>query len=80
MLISVFFLTVGLPISEFSDNVTALSTVTFSPEYSYPGVSPVGVVTVVSVMVPSSKRNVVISFLSSIKIIESASIYVLHLY
>ena len=74
-----YFLTVGFPISEFADNVTASSTLILFPEYSYPGVSPVGVVTVVAVMVPSSKRKVVTSFLSSNNIIESAIINVLHL-
>ena len=48
---AVYFLTVGFPISELSDKVTASSTLTLSPAYSYPGVSPVGVVTVVAVMV-----------------------------
>ena len=32
---SVNFLTVGLPISEFSDNVTAPSTLILSPAYSH---------------------------------------------
>jgi len=44
-----------------------------TPGYEYSGVKvKVGVVTVVSVMVPSSNRKVVTSFLSSSKIIESA--------
>ena len=49
---AVYFLTVGFPISELADNVTASSTLILFPAYSYPGVSPVGVVTVVAVIVP----------------------------
>ncbi len=75
---SVYFLTVDFPISEFSDNVTTSSVTILSPLYVYQGVSPVGVVTVVSVIVPSSKRNVVTSFLSSSKTIESVMVLVLH--
>ena len=63
-----FILTAG------ADKVTASSTLTLFPAYSYPGVSPVGVVTVVAVIVPSSNKKVVTSFLSSSKIIESAII------
>ena len=66
---SVYFLTVGFPISEFFDKVTTSSTLILVPEYSYPCVSPVGVVTVVAVIVPSSNKKVVTSFLSSSKII-----------
>ena len=75
---AVYFLTVGFPISELADNVTTSSTLILLPAYSYPGVSPVGVVTVVAVIAPSSNKKVVTSLRSSNKIIESAIIYGLH--
>lgn len=38
----VYFLTVGFPMSEFCERVTASSTAILSPEYVYLGVSPLG--------------------------------------